>query len=241
MTDLETPFDPKRPRFYLLDMDLRAEPDFDFTNEDVALIEQRTAGTHVVQVRDTGYEYHIGVPTLAAKPEIVVGSRTRGKRPLDLYRGNGMFLSDRFKRLLDAIDPDAFEVAECLAFAPSGKPIDPYWWFDVVRVLDAVDEERSELSRLVDNPFSSKSAINEILYFKLQDIRMRPEVVGSAHLFRLAPARSDIIVDQVVADAIRAEALFGVRLTPLQPPSPDERKNHFYFGNYPYWTDKGYT
>lgn len=226
----------ERSRYYIMDHD-GSEASFEFMNEGEALIDGRSSGSHEVRPRGLNFVTHVGVPLVRETPRLKVGSRKRGKAPLDVY-GN-VFFSDRCKQLLCKFLPDdSVETIECDAHDLKGKDVGPYWWIDFIRVLDAVDEERSVFTRQIDNPFSSGEEADQLLYLDLQDIWFRPEIVGDAHIFRLSLATQFIIVDGHVADGIRSLGQTNIVLTPLQPPTPGERAEHWRFKNYPYWTNK---
>ena len=176
------------------------------------------------------------------RPEFILGGRTELDDPLDYYGyGNFMLLSDRFKGLVDALAPGSIEAALCDARSPRGEALPPYWWVDVVRVLDnCVDEERSKLSYMAESPFASGSDADKLRYKDLQDIIFRQDVAGDAQLFRILRYDARPIVGERLADNIRDAGLTGMFLTPLQPPMPEEVKDHLAFVNYPYWTNKGY-
>lgn len=231
-----------RLRFYELDLDPRVDAICKFVNEDQAFIRQNRLGSRQVSLPETRFKYHIGLPVFAEQPSFVLGSRTKNREPLDFYGAAGFLLiSNRFKALIDTIDPEAIEAAECEAKNSKGEPLPSYWWIDVVRVLDhVVDEERSALSYQTESAFASGDEIDKLLYHRLQDIVFRPEVVASAQMFRILRYTARPIVGQQLADTIRTSGLTGMSLTPLQPPLPEEAKDHLAFGNYPYWTNKGY-
>lgn len=226
----------ERPRYYILGDD-GFEARFDFVNEDKVLIDRQRGGTHAVRPRDLDFVTWVGLPPVRERPKLKVGSSRRGKGPLDVY--SNKFFSDRYKKLLCEFVPhDAVEMIECDAIDLKRQDAGPYWWIDFIRVLDAVDEENSVLTRQIDNPFSSGDDIDRVRYRDLQDIRFRVDVVGDNHIFRLSLATWFIIVDGDVADRIRAADIAGATLTPLQPPTPEEQQTHWRFKNYPYWTNK---
>jgi len=229
--------EPERPRYYILDCD-GFEARFKFVNEDKVLIDRQWGGTHEVRPRDLDFVTWVGLPPVRERPKLKVGSSRRGKAPLDVY--SNTFFSDRYKTLLCEFVPhDAVEMIECDAVDLKRQDVGPYWWIDFIRVLDAVDEEKSVLTRQIDNPFSSGDDIDRVRYMDLQDIRFRADVVGDNHIFRLSLAAKLIIIDGDAADRIRAAGIAGATLTPLQPPTPEEQQNHLDFKNYPYWTNKG--
>lgn len=233
----DTSNEAERSRYYILDY-AGFEARFKFVNEDKVLIDRRWGGTHEIRPRDLDFVTRVGLPPVRERPKLKLGSSRRGKAPLDVY--SNMFFSDRYKTLLCEFVPhDAVEMIECDAVDLKKRDVGPFWWVDFIRVLDAVDEENSVLTRQIDNPFSSGSYNDRVRYLDLQDIRFRADVVGDNHIFRLSLATWFIIVDGDVADRIRAAGIAGATLTPLQPPTPEEQQNHLDFRNYPYWTNKG--
>jgi len=54
-------------------------------------------------------------------------------------------ISDRMKIVLERVDPGAFAFLKCRVELPDGSDGPVHWLCDVVRVLDALDEERSKI------------------------------------------------------------------------------------------------
>ena len=118
-------------------------------------------------------------------------------------------ISDRLKKLLDRLDPNAFvfqQVEVDYSEFPTAGP--DFWFVYVMRTLDCVDEERS-IIRYQDTPDIKA-------YAALIDVRMRPETVGTAHAFRLTYARSKLIVDDVIVAALKADNIRGFRFEPIK-------------------------
>jgi hypothetical protein len=84
----------------------------------------------------------------------------------------------------------------------------PFWLCDVVRVLEAVDEEASQITIFSEKTSGEKRysppGLGESVVF-------REDVVGSAHVFRLTHTESSIFCDQEFKDACKAAGLKGVR------------------------------
>lgn len=231
-----------RPRYYELDVDIRIDAIYEFVNKDRVFVQMNRSGSHVIELPGTQFKYKIGVPAFAERPEFILGGQAEDDDPLDYYGyANFILVSNSFKELIDTLAPDSIEAAICDARSPGGEPLPPYWWIDVVRVLDpCVDEERSTLSYMTDSPFASGSDADKLRYKDLQDIVFRQDVVGDAQLFRILRYDARPIVGERLADNIRDVGLTGMSLTPLQPPMPEEARDHLAFLNYPYWTNKGY-
>lgn len=121
-------------------------------------------------------------------------------------------VSDRLKALFERIDPDpeafVFQRVD-VDYSNFLEPGPGFWFCYFMRELDCVDEPRSEL-RYYDNVPGVKA------YRALLDVRMRQEVVGSAHAFRLKYATMKLIVDDLIVDAVKAERIRGFDFTPIQ-------------------------
>lgn len=238
----ETQISSGRRRFYELGHDPLADTIYNFTNEKRVFPTGSRRKKHRIHLSDTEFSYLIGVPEFAERPSFVLGSRTKSRAPLDYYdNARFMLISSRFKALIDEIDPEAIEAVECSARNPKGEPLPSYWWIDVIRALDFVVSEKLSVFRfMTDSPFTSGSEADKLRYMDLQDIVFRQEAVADAQLFRILRYDARPVVNERLADAIRATGFTGMFLTPLQPPLPDEAKAHLSFLNYPYWTNKGY-
>jgi hypothetical protein len=119
-------------------------------------------------------------------------------------------VSDRLKRLLERLDPEAFVFQQVkVDYSNFPEPGPDYWFCYIMRVLDCVDEGHSVL-RYYDKVPGVKH------YQALIDVKMRPEVVGSAHAFRLKHAGLKSIIDDVIVDALKAEKIRGFRFEPIQ-------------------------
>ena len=79
-----------------------------------------------------------------------------------------------------------------------------YWLCDVVRVLDAVDEARSRLRIEYEGEIKRYSVLGGA------DIVFNEDVVGAAHLFRMAHMESAVICDRPIKEACRAASLKGI-------------------------------
>lgn len=119
-------------------------------------------------------------------------------------------ISDRLKQLLERLDPEAFAFQKVIVdYSKFPEPGPAYWFVYIMRMLDCVDEERSVIRYQDDVPGIKN-------YLGLVDVKMRPEVVRSAHAFRLIYAETRLIVDDIVVDALRAEKIRGFRFKPIQ-------------------------
>src|SRR4051794_17571044 len=98
-------------------------------------------------------------------------------------------VSDRLKKLLERVDEEACVFQQATVdYSNFPEPGTGYWFCYFMRELDCVDEEHSVI-RYFDNVPGVKA------YEALLDVRMRSEVVGLAHAFRLKYDDSTVIVD----------------------------------------------
>jgi hypothetical protein len=136
--------------------------------------------------------------------------RRRGQvRDADTIMVGIWLVSDRLKALLERLDPEAFVFVQAEVDYSNLNEAGPALWFcDIIRMLDCVDEEHSIIRY--------QQGISWKNYLDLVDIKMRPEVVGSAHAFRLRLASLRQIVDDVFVEAIRKEMITGLLFTDIQ-------------------------
>jgi len=119
------------------------------------------------------------------------------------------FVSERLKTLFEQLDPEAFVFQKVdIDYSNFPEPGPDYWFCYIMRVLDCVDEEHSEI---VYQP-----KITWKVYKGLIDLKMKPEIVGSAHAFRLKYASLRSIVDDLVVDALNQKHIRGFTFKPIQ-------------------------
>lgn len=141
-----------RRRFYTVEADLRRNPsDLEFVNQAEVLRHSSVpgayirAGMHHHALEGLGAPLCFGLPVLRGKPALIVGVNEDEGDLLDIYGLSERYVSPRAKELLYSIDPDAFEFAECATVDGSGRPLEPYWMMDVIRVVEQWDETRSKI------------------------------------------------------------------------------------------------
>lgn len=224
-------------RYYLVGQNLLdTNTGYSFANEAEALIDGRTAGTHEYRVPGFERPVRIGIPPLREKPRLIVRGKVRDVR--DYYGDRPRFVSTRAKQLVERIDPDGFEFAECETFDIRGTPIQSYWWMEAIRWVEKFDEERSVFEWTRDRFPAAPDAQNNPSIFALHEMRMSEGFPEEYHAFWLAHYQNYVVFDEVLADAWRSEGLKGAVFTPLQTPSEAEMKDHNLFVNYPYWTER---
>jgi hypothetical protein len=246
---IERPFDPNRKRYYLVDTDIhRAAHAFDIVNLEAFKVDpdrphmiwwsgpievKKYAGIDA-DGYDCFYGGNFGMPALPEKPVLKLTNRGR---PLDIY-GNKQtpFLSTHAKKLLERIDPDAFDFFQCDAFGPKKVQYEPYWIMRVKRVVEEFDEAHSIFREVGGGtPIPSGRVAGLTALF---DIRMSPTMPNNYHAFYLIKYISHYIFDEVIVDEWRKHKLTGLSFTPLQTPTKQEMRGETYFKNRHYYHEE---
>ncbi|HEX3504923.1 MAG TPA: DUF1629 domain-containing protein [Xanthobacteraceae bacterium] len=125
-------------------------------------------------------------------------------RDFQIYSGY-WFVSDRMRGVLETVDPQAFAFLACKVQMPDGSGGPLYWLCDVVRVLDALDEEQSEI-RIRTASDGSK------VYDLLGNPRLifKESVLGQCHVFRMKFFDAKVICDNEMKLACKAAGLTGL-------------------------------
>lgn len=155
-----------------------------------------------------------GFPPLAETPHLKHDPQ-KGKGPRDWNASfSGYWLvSERLKQIFETIDPEGFAFVACDFFLADGTRGPQYYLCDVVRELDALDEEAS-----IMKPPRIEPSGNKIYDFTGHPTQLafKGEVVGNAHVFR-TPYRSIVFCTRALRDAVKAvgkssgERLRGLR------------------------------
>ena len=144
-------------------------------------------------------------PPLSAPLRLLI-DRSLGRAPADWELFHDFWLvSDRMKGVLEAVDREGVAFLKCESRSLGRKAAPDYWLCDVIRVLDAIDEEKSQGEILEDGTESRRYSPmgRPSLVFK-------EEAVGSAHIFR-PRFWGKIICDQTMKDACKSAGMRGIR------------------------------
>lgn len=192
----EVPNAPKMGEFYVISQD------FDELPHGVELVNAkvlRPAGRAIIRPEVGGFPKFDDVPRLReTSPEMTL---------LDFQVGfEGYWLvSDRLKGIFESIDPGAFEFAECELVKYDGTLGEPYFLCDVVRSLDAIDDDASVVKVATEGYPKGK-------FYKLAGgakLAFRKEVVNGAHVFGNPFNTRLVVCDRLMRDAL-VERGFGI-------------------------------
>ncbi|MBB5882943.1 hypothetical protein GGR60_002866 [Xanthomonas arboricola] len=181
---------PQRGEFYTLSPDMRGsqghgvvfENKADFPLPRHLSVEQSSGG--IKGFRD--------IPRLRqAQPDRMVNDLDSS------FRGYWL-VSDQLKKLFDSIDPEAFSFAKCDFTLYDGSQAAPHYFCEVIREIDALDEQASTVKILTEGYPKGK-------HYNLAggaSLTFRKEILGSAHVFRTPYNSGLVICDRLFRDAL---------------------------------------
>ncbi|MDE5443758.1 DUF1629 domain-containing protein [Bradyrhizobium sp. CSA207] len=109
------------------------------------------------------------------------------------------------KTLLESLDAEGVAFVKCEMRYPDGSAAPTYWLCDVIRLLDALDEEKSRVNITYPAP-----GRKEYLTLGSSSFLFKEESVGAVHIFRLRSLRQKIVCDQTVKDACKEAGMRGI-------------------------------
>ncbi|BBK01296.1 DUF1629 domain-containing protein [Xanthomonas campestris pv. campestris] len=145
-----------------------------------------------------------GFPTLRETPRLVY-IPSEGSLPEDLEGGfSGYWLvSDRLRQVMEHVDPSAFVFADTDYRLPDGSRGPRVFLCDVVRTVDALDEDASELTIEISDDYEDGK------YYDMAGgtrLAFKRDVLAGAHVFRL-PFHGGVFCDRVFKDAVEAAGI----------------------------------
>lgn len=246
VTLIDRPVDPTRKRYYLVQTDFRrAVTDMAELNLDEFKGPGwmgRNVVRRFVEKDADGYDRYLGggfgLPKIESQPRIKVGLRNK---LVDAYRISGRFyISSRAKRLLEAIDGEAFDFVECETITRHERPVEPYWLTDVSRVITEFDDSRSVFQEAWgdnERPISTRQVRRLSTIYEMAFLKDFPD---SFHAFYLLHYMTYFFFDEVIVDCWRKEKLSGLVFSPMQPPTKSELLDsgaYLYSNNYYFWEE----
>lgn len=129
--------------------------------------------------------------------------RKLGRKPLDFEDFAGyLLISDHAKHIFEQIDPAAFEFWGCDIIFDETLQV-KYWLCDVLRIIDCLDEEHSDVQVMQSG--------RKLYYLGgSQKLTFKGDVIGTAHVFRMAHAEQTIICDDTFRKACKAAGVKGM-------------------------------
>lgn len=148
-----------------------------------------------------------GFPPLKETPLLV--QEQSGKPSLDDLEAtfSGYWLvSGRLRETFEKVDPQGFAFADCEVRLANGVDAGERYLCDVLRVIDALDEERSQTRIDVSDDFENGKFYHVTTGSSLV---FKPAAVGGAHTFR-TPYSGFVFCDEVMHTALATGGFTGV-------------------------------
>ena len=145
-----------------------------------------------------------GFPPLSEAPRLLFDP-AQGPAPRDLEGGfSGYWLvSERLQQVMAAVDPEAFAFVECDTRLADGSKGPKHFLCDVVREVDALDEEASRLKIEIDEDFVNGK------FYSLgggASLAFRRDVLNGAHVL-LTPFNSFVVCDRFIKEAVHSAGI----------------------------------
>lgn len=135
------------------------------------------------------------------KPKITLARSSKMlDRDLDLMNGFWI-VSNRCKTFLESIDQLAFEFLECECSDESGLFLENRWICAIVRVVDALDEVKTNVS-IKDDPLWHNTyfiSTYDNIYFN------EDEIPSDCRIFKMAHLPQYIIADSIFYKSLKGE------------------------------------
>jgi|EndMetStandDraft_5_1072996.scaffolds.fasta_scaffold115293_2 hypothetical protein len=187
---------PKAPKLYRVGLDFRIHTPPGLEMENFTAL-----GVGRVLLSPRGKR---SFPPLAETPRLLI-DKSLGRPPVDWELFHDFWLvSDRMKRVLESVDREGVAFLRCETRSLRGTA-PAYWLCDIVRKLDVIDEEKSNVEILEDGTDFRRYSGMAVSSFVF-----REEAIGSAHIFRPRFLETRVICDQTMKDACKAAGVRGL-------------------------------
>lgn len=167
----------------------------------------RLPGSFIVEPPNGDPGQYSEKPHLVQLPEL-------GGMPRDFENLFGMWIvSETLKRVFESVDPEGFAFAACDFTLADGTSGPQYYLCEVVRSLDALDEDLSQVKIEFERDHQTGEDLKFYSVSGGASLVFKKEVVGSAHIFRQPRLGINAICDRVLAEALNTANLDGIELT----------------------------
>ncbi|CAD0303438.1 hypothetical protein CFBP7900_02130 [Xanthomonas hortorum pv. carotae] len=121
-------------------------------------------------------------------------------------------VSEGLKHVFESVDSQGFAFAACDFMLADGSPGPQYYLCGVVRSLDALDEDASRVKIEYERDHQTGEDLKFYSVSGGASLIFNEDMVGNAHIFRQPRLGIDAICDHVLAHALIAANLDGIRL-----------------------------
>lgn len=188
-------------KFFVIEPSFRGGgkiPGLEIANEDRLVL----PGVHTMEPPNGDPGQYPERPQLVHVPEL-------GGLPRDFEELSGIWIiSAALKHAFESVDPDGFVFVACDFTLSDGTAGPAYYFCNVLRTLDALDEGASRLKIKVGDYVNGK------YYSRAGGARLvfKQDIVGHAHVFR-TPFSDTVFCDRALYDAVNAARVKGVEFS----------------------------
>ncbi|MCO4319876.1 DUF1629 domain-containing protein, partial [Phyllobacterium sp. 21LDTY02-6] len=143
------------------------------------------------------------VDPLPETPHARQGRGFRAVRDLESL-GRYWMASQRTKEVFESVDPEGFAFVPCDFTLPDGSKGDPRYLCDVIRELDAIDEEKSQVRIKYDQGAKIYSVAGGA------SLAFDEAKIGSVRIFEQPQLGTSFICDDILRDACKSAKLTGI-------------------------------
>ncbi|WP_075285123.1 imm11 family protein [Xanthomonas campestris] len=137
----------------------------------------------------------------------------QGGMPRDFEKLAGKWIvSEALKDVFESIDPQGFAFSACDFTLADGSAGPQYYLCGVLRSLDALNEDASRVKIEYERDHQTGQDLKFYSVAGGASLTFNEEIVDGAHVFRQPRLGIDAICDRVLADALMAANLDGVRI-----------------------------
>lgn len=201
----------ERAYYQMLDSS-RGESPFEFVNCDVIQKDKPGLGVPLSDPWPDGWlrlpRGPWRFPEYTQTPRLLLTPK-RGSNPPDLWCFDGFWVvSKKMKTVFETVDPGACDYRPCEVVLPSGETGPERWLCTVTRAfVGAVDEAASRDLEI----WEGRDGKRGYSWNLTTELRLKSNVVGSAHLFRVAEMYREPLGDQIMKEACSAAGIKGLR------------------------------
>ena len=143
------------------------------------------------------------------EPPLLMFDKKFGRTARDVENKDGLwFVTSAMKAFLERVDPDACEFRKCDTEWTSGEAGPEYWLCSVTRLLfgwDVIDVDKSTKIKVLVG--TGGLPWHYLVYGRY--LHLKPEAIGTAHLFRIVGMGQRIFCDQTLRDAYKEAEIKG--------------------------------
>lgn len=152
-----------------------------------------------------------GFADLPETPHLIY-DRKKGKMPRDLELfGSYWLVSEPLKHVFESVDSAGFAFVACDFTLPDGSKGPQYYLCDIIRVIDAINEEASKLKVIWEHDYTNNRDIKRYSILGRASLSFFEEKLAGVHVFEPLKLAGNAVCDDVLRTACTEASLKGIR------------------------------